>query len=155
VEVIPELEFYFEKFIYTYDPNVVIFPEYDFTLFIMSYFVSKGSFEGSDIEKNVIEYFGVCKTNLIASHYAPFVDRLNNLATPELYVSYMIKKSRSRFENLRGAIEFIDAYKRLVAEDMQDVLLSKIPNAKMVKKIISSKLKKDNESVDSEDMDLI
>lgn len=113
----PDLEMHFEKFIYTYDPNTVIFPEYDFTFFIMSYLASKGSFAGSEMESTIIDYLGISKETLAAMHMG-FVEKLDQLATPECYISTIDNKNKDRFTSLKAAIAFINAYKRYVAEDM-------------------------------------
>lgn len=123
VEMSPELIFYFEKFIYTYDPGNIIFPDYDFPFLIMSYLISRNCFANTRVEANIFEYLRITKTNLKCTYYNPFVSKLDAATTPESYVSYRNRKNKSRFTGLIESIEFIDGFKRLVAEDMLNVLL--------------------------------
>lgn len=123
IEISSDLEFYFDKFIYTFDPDTVIVPEYDMPMFIVAYFSFKGNFYGSDLEFRILDHFRICRASLIKKHSFKIVDKLDMAITPEIFIKSLVKKKRAKFSGLRGSIEFINAFKRLVAENMQDVLV--------------------------------
>ncbi|KAM0680572.1 hypothetical protein GINT2_001260 [Glugoides intestinalis] len=121
VDVTDDLILYFEKFTYVFDKNTVLFPEHDITFFIVTYLASKDMFENSDIEEHVLEFLGICKSHLIME-LSHFVYVLDEMTSPETYINYLDKKNRRRFDNLKGSVEFVNAYKRLVALDMKRIL---------------------------------
>jgi len=125
VEITPELEFYFEKYIYTYDPGIVIFPDYDFAFFVMAYLIHKNAFERTATEAVILDYVDAYRSNVMREHYMPFILRLNDATTPEVYIATRNRRNKARFIGLIESIEFIDAFKRLVAEDMLNLIVFK------------------------------
>lgn len=111
VPMTPMLELYFEKFVYTSDPNQVHIPEYDFALFVASYYVNEKTFEGTDLEAKILTEFGTSKASLI-KRISRLSKTLEIAASPELYVVGMNKRNERRFKRLRHVVEFIDAFKR-------------------------------------------
>lgn len=122
VEITPEIDLYFQKYVYTYDPNLIIFPEYDFVFFISIYFISRGLFENTELEANVLEFLLISKSYFI-NHVDSFILHLDKLKTPECYIDWRNRRNKMKFISLRGATEFINAFKRYVAADIEEILL--------------------------------
>lgn len=110
VVITSEIQLYFEKFIYTFDPNILIIPEVDFSFFLAAYFIHRGEFENSNLERKILMLFQITKLSL----YEKLENFCNNLqcVSPELFISELIQRNNKRFDVLRESIEFIDAYKR-------------------------------------------
>lgn len=117
VPMVPKLRLYFEKFVYTSDPNQVHIPEYDFTLFVASYYINKKIFEGTDLEAKILTEFATSRITLIKRISRLF--KILEIATsPELYVTGMNKRNERRFRRLRHVVEFIDAFKRKMTKSL-------------------------------------
>lgn len=117
VEITEEILFYFKKFIYTFDYNQVILPEFDFCFFIALYFINRNEFENKPIEFNMLKFLLIDRNSLLIMlwHYSKIVI---NLSTPEIHLKYLKSKSKYRFKKLRKAIDFIDVFKMRKAENV-------------------------------------
>ena len=119
ISITEELNFYFEKYIYTFDNTQLILPEYDFVMFIAMFLINKNEFENTEIESKILNYFEIQKVTMMA-HISILAREYNNFVSPEVYLSSLKKNNRQRFGRLRDAIRFVDTYKVTKAVKMDD-----------------------------------
>lgn len=111
IEITKNLEFYFEKFIYTYNPFQVFLPEYDFSLFLAAYFIDRNEFDGSSLESKIFTDLSCSRIRLMKK-LKNFFRYLEFANSPEQFITKLKYRNKKRFLRLRNSIEFIEGYKR-------------------------------------------
>jgi len=114
LKITEELDFYFEKFFYTFDHEQVFIPEYDFVLFIAAYFISIKKFEDTELETKIFTDFNCTKITFVKK-MSDFFKTLEYCISPETFIVKMNDNNSKRFKALSRSVEFIDAFKRKIA----------------------------------------
>lgn len=111
VQKTDDLEHYFKKFVYTFNPFKVMMPEYEIPIFIAQYFNNRNEFENFPIEAMVLSYLRYSKYNFIQIIKIKAA-QLRAAISPERLFSKYKTRGRGRFRCLRSAIDFVDMFKK-------------------------------------------
>lgn len=111
IEEDTQLNFYFEKFIYTFDPNTVFIPDYDFVFFLAAYFITIDKFFNSQLEVKVMSYLTINRHSFF-KRLATFFTNINDSATPETLIESLSEKNAKNYIRLVDTMAIIDDLKK-------------------------------------------